>query len=94
MPARSVAFRCLTGLFQRRDGFGRNFFRRITVVSGKGIQHRLVPHPVLQHLGWCLDEILRHRKTCLRHKARTTEDAVHHMPELMEQRIDVTVLEQ
>src|SRR6266699_2303792 len=39
------------------DEFGRNFLRRIAVISCKGVEYLLVPDPVLEHLRRRLDEI-------------------------------------
>src|SRR2546429_425208 len=39
------------------DDFGRNLFRRVAVISREGVEHFLVPDPVLQHLRWRFDEI-------------------------------------
>ena len=75
------------------DGF-RDFFRRVAIVGGEGVEHGLVPNPVLEHLRRRLDEVTRHAcagETC---EPRLRENAVQRVAELVKQCLDVVVREQ
>src|SRR6516225_3614728 len=68
---------------------GRNLFRGIAIISREGVEHFLVPNPVLEHLRGRFDEIAWNMRAGETSILGAGSDFVQAMSELVEQRFYV-----